>query len=566
MENHTLQLLKLATLVKSGRAYRSTSIMSVKKNYKFSIIIPTRNRQRTAIYAVKSALNVRYSNVEIVVVDNSDTNELETRLISDGLYDRVVYYKTDSVLSMRDNWERGIELASGDLLTIMGDDDAIMPDACEVANYVFNSIAIDLLHGYRASYKWDDYPFIGRRKQLSFSIGDDLRVIENPHQILRQAYNYDRLVGTGPGIYYGFLRREFLESIKKMRGRYIVDQIPDFDLGYSVLIHANRYAVSTRIMFIEGMCGASNSGAMRYNSNYAANLQKLVNEAKSDIDTLITINLREINSTASSIVACQLRRLPEIQKLPDLKNLELNYEEAWKYLLDSVKGFYDKIAYFSAIPALERLIELWALPQSLKRELKNDWDLPRGLFVEQGFRKKELSKMQESKLRSLKISTGYESCTVNGQTCNLNNILDAVDFMQAVMPTTLVNTSLTSCEAWEVVNAQNSSLLDEAESLFVKENEDDRVVDLLNQVLAISPDNERAFFLYEKFLNRKNNQPALIRLYEERFSRTANKDDLFQLLTLYEKSGFTSLGTSLLKGLLTHNEISTQDKVDEASN
>ena len=71
---------------------------------KFSLIIPTKNRQKTAIKAVKSATLSNYENLEIIVTDGSDDNSLGVALkeINDS---RIKYFYHSKSLSMRDNWE-----------------------------------------------------------------------------------------------------------------------------------------------------------------------------------------------------------------------------------------------------------------------------------------------------------------------------------------------------------------------------------------------------------------------------------------------------------------------------
>jgi hypothetical protein len=58
-------------------------------------------------------------------------------LFKKQILSKINYSKTPRVLSMRDNWERGVELSSGEYLSIIGDDDAVLPDAFLRANIIF---------------------------------------------------------------------------------------------------------------------------------------------------------------------------------------------------------------------------------------------------------------------------------------------------------------------------------------------------------------------------------------------------------------------------------------------
>jgi len=235
-----------------------------------SLIIPTRNRSETALAAIASALEAPYPNLQIVVSDNSDDDILYQELKSRDWLDKLTYHKTETVLSMRDNWERGLDLSTGDLVSVIGDDDAVMPDAFSVANFAFSKLDVDVLSSETAIYKWGSYPFKGRRQYLSFLMGEDIKHIKAPKEILRKALSYEIKLGTGP---------DLLKSLKEKRGRWIVDPIPDFDSGFSTLMYAKSYAVSARALFVQGHSGKSNSGAMRFATAQLRNMETLIAES-----------------------------------------------------------------------------------------------------------------------------------------------------------------------------------------------------------------------------------------------------------------------------------------------
>ena len=61
---------------------------------------------------------------EVVVQNNGD--DAETRELVEWLGDqRVKLFHTDAVVSMIENWERGLSQCTGELITVIGDDDAL---------------------------------------------------------------------------------------------------------------------------------------------------------------------------------------------------------------------------------------------------------------------------------------------------------------------------------------------------------------------------------------------------------------------------------------------------------
>ncbi len=93
-----------------------------------SVIIPTKNRQDTALFAIESALAVHPQDVEVVVQDCSDTNILEQQIADKfGKDIRIKYQYTNKKPSMTENWNMAFNRASGEYLCGIGDDDAVLP-------------------------------------------------------------------------------------------------------------------------------------------------------------------------------------------------------------------------------------------------------------------------------------------------------------------------------------------------------------------------------------------------------------------------------------------------------
>lgn len=89
------------------------------KDLKLSVVIPTKNRSYLVGYAIRSVLDQSYKNVELIVVDNDDTEDTynELKKFSD---DRIRYFRTGG-LSMTENWSYGLTRATGDFVSAMED-------------------------------------------------------------------------------------------------------------------------------------------------------------------------------------------------------------------------------------------------------------------------------------------------------------------------------------------------------------------------------------------------------------------------------------------------------------
>ena len=97
---------------------------------RFSIVIPTYNREDLVGYTIKSALNQTFDDVEIIVCDNCSTDGTE-RVVRQHSDARVKYVRTPRHMVIADNWEFARSHASGDLIMMLGDDDALLGSALE---------------------------------------------------------------------------------------------------------------------------------------------------------------------------------------------------------------------------------------------------------------------------------------------------------------------------------------------------------------------------------------------------------------------------------------------------
>ena len=92
-----------------------------------TVAIPTRNRAGFLREAIESALAQSFADIEVLVCDNASadgTGEV-VRSFQDP---RLRYVRNDQDLGMVGNWHRCIELARGELIANLADDDLMLPD------------------------------------------------------------------------------------------------------------------------------------------------------------------------------------------------------------------------------------------------------------------------------------------------------------------------------------------------------------------------------------------------------------------------------------------------------
>jgi glycosyltransferase involved in cell wall biosynthesis len=94
---------------------------------KFSVLLPTRNGGKYLKSCIDSVLSQDYKDMELIVFDNANTDNTAEVVNSYSNDKRLKYYKTDSVVSVTDNWNNALNKSSGDYVLMIGDDDYLLP-------------------------------------------------------------------------------------------------------------------------------------------------------------------------------------------------------------------------------------------------------------------------------------------------------------------------------------------------------------------------------------------------------------------------------------------------------
>ncbi|PLR78238.1 hypothetical protein CU633_06900 [Bacillus sp. V3-13] len=98
-----------------------------------SILIPTYNRPDYFELALKSALDQTYSNIEIIIGDDSTNNETEKIVRENYLpyYNHIIYIKNEKNLGQFENDLMLMEKAAGEYINFLMDDDLFHPEKIE---------------------------------------------------------------------------------------------------------------------------------------------------------------------------------------------------------------------------------------------------------------------------------------------------------------------------------------------------------------------------------------------------------------------------------------------------
>ena len=116
-----------------------------------TIVTVVKNSERTIEKCIQSVLNQKYDNFEYIVIDGGSTDK--TKEILEKYKEKI-----HKVISEKDNgiWDamnKGLNLASGNIIGFLNADDYYYPNCLEIVNKYFEKSSIDFLFGSVMKYK-----------------------------------------------------------------------------------------------------------------------------------------------------------------------------------------------------------------------------------------------------------------------------------------------------------------------------------------------------------------------------------------------------------------------------
>lgn len=160
-------------------------------DYRISLLIPTFNSEATLDKALKSIREQDFQKVEVILIDGGSTDS--TLRIAESSRDLISVVVSEPDNGIYDAINKGIDLASGALVCVLGSDDELLPRALEnvFANWVLTKA--DVVSGRALMISEDGSEVL--REDEDFGAGSQLSGIPFCHNamfVTREAY---RLVG-----------------------------------------------------------------------------------------------------------------------------------------------------------------------------------------------------------------------------------------------------------------------------------------------------------------------------------------------------------------------------------
>lgn len=234
-----------------------------------SIIIPTKNRQYTCLFAIESVLRLKEKDIEIIIQDCSDSDILKDQIVKKfGLDSRLKYEHTYSNPSMTENWNRAFERSCGIYKCGIGDDDAVLDNIYEVAKWAYENQIEAVGHSKNCLYFWPDFTSkIEYQSNLlikSEPFSNTIRILdkEELNQIIKTMATIPSMVYTKlPMVYHCLLSNTLIDKLVAKTGKLLDSTSLDVYSSICLASIVDRYYVYKNPFTLPGACGSSNSNS-----------------------------------------------------------------------------------------------------------------------------------------------------------------------------------------------------------------------------------------------------------------------------------------------------------------
>lgn len=225
---------------------------------KFSILLPTRNRLELLRLAIESVRMQDHADWEILISDNASDVDIAEHV--DTLRDRRIKTRRFSELvPVTDNWNAALEIATGDYIIMLGDDDVLVPGGlsrmrqtieawdrpeaiyAQARQYAYPNV----VPGHRDAFVQTGYNAFLEGAQKPFRLTTDVA-----HRMVKAAMGFR--------ILYGFNMQHFVLSRRLVarlgeRGPFFQSPYPDYYAANVVLFAAESLVATPEPVALIGI-------------------------------------------------------------------------------------------------------------------------------------------------------------------------------------------------------------------------------------------------------------------------------------------------------------------------
>jgi glycosyltransferase involved in cell wall biosynthesis len=232
------------------------------RKLRFSVVIPTRNREQTLKHALRTCLDqIDFDDYEIVVNDNSDgddTQALAAQLIAEDpqAKGRLRYNRRAAACSMALNFEDAISHAEGEYIIVIGDDDGLLPRALKELDGLIEQTGAAIVKWSPGLYAWPDLALPMQGGYLRVGLERAFRIASGAEELAKalERLSYDNL----PSLYLNTaIKRSRIERFRDGEGHLFRSYSPGAYSAVTVSYACGDFIETTIPFTLDGLSGFS---------------------------------------------------------------------------------------------------------------------------------------------------------------------------------------------------------------------------------------------------------------------------------------------------------------------
>jgi len=312
-----------------------------------NVIIPTRERADTLLWTLKTCVEQNFERLNIIVCDNFSADN--TKDVVDSYNDRrITYVNPGRRLSMTQNWEFALSHVSDGFVTVIGDDDGLLPHAVNDVSRILNEESVSALSWMKSEYCWPSHVAPEWRNFLSIPL--EKLLVEMPTaSVSRDVSRFLLPYSRTPTLYNSFVDFSVIKAIMGKNGSFLNSLAPDIYSGIALLSEMDKYLYSIHPFSVNGASSHSNGTSANFSKNKDA-VKKFMSELKPEETEMLGLVAGSVHSVfAESLFQanqqCHDGKLPVNKKIVlffILREMANKGEEAFANALDDIHIFAER--------------------------------------------------------------------------------------------------------------------------------------------------------------------------------------------------------------------------------
>lgn len=227
---------------------------------RITIIVPTRERCDTLVWALKTCVTQDYDDLSILVSDNASTDG--TRDVVNSYDDsRIRYVNPGRRLGMSEHWEFAFSHVDTGFVGVIGDDDGLLPSAIEDVSDIVGASELPLVWPIQ-QYFWPTFPDPALANSIVMPLRQPSNTLEmSSESSVRAVIRNHSLYPLLPSPYFGIVPASAFAALRKRSGAVFHSITPDIYAGFAVAAVCPVYLRSERAYSLAGQSQHSNGAS-----------------------------------------------------------------------------------------------------------------------------------------------------------------------------------------------------------------------------------------------------------------------------------------------------------------